>query len=155
MAGTLLVCAAIYCQPITVQHLEDLEYPPIAAQAQIEGKVEVECVLDADGRVEGVEARSGHPILAGAARENAARWTFRIPGGMDAGSKRFVLVYNFRLEGVCHAPHCRRRFMFDSPNTVTVIGQARHWNPKKVRGQTRDVQRILRFLRTPWAARPR
>lgn len=116
-------------EEIAVKHLVGLEYPPVAAQAQIQGRVVVECMLTAEGRVDSAQVRSGHPVLSRAARANAATWVFRIPAGLAPEARVFVLTYDFRLEGICQAPSCTSHFSFDSPAAVTVVTQARHWNP--------------------------
>ena len=125
LLSTLASCA----EEIAMRHLVGLEYPPIAAQAQIQGRVVVKCTLRADGRVQSTEVLTGHPVLSKAARENASKWTFRRPEGPRPEPVVVTLTYAFRLEGVCDAPNCTSMFSFDAPDSVTVVTQARHWNP--------------------------
>jgi TonB family protein len=135
-----VLTAAVLCwsQPagadeITIAHLAGLDYPPIAAQAQIRGKVVLRCLLRNDGRVASVEVVSGHPVLSEAASRNASRWVFRVPARFEGKDPKFTLTYDFKLMGTCRAPNCASDFTFDSPDTVTVTTQARSWNPSSNR----------------------
>jgi len=129
LAAALLWTLAAGSEETTVRRLVGLEYPPIAAQAQIQGKVVLTCVLGSDGRVRSTEVRSGQPVLSEAARANASKWTFHVPAGVRPEARFFTLTYDFRLEGICHAPNCTSSFSFETPDSVTVVTQARHWNP--------------------------
>lgn len=130
VATLFLVCGArAEMDEFTVEHLEGLEYPPLAAQARIEGEVSLSCILTDNGRVQKVEVLSGQPLLARTARDNASNWRFK-PSTISRGTPHaFTLIYRFRLTGTCFAPTCKSDFSFDYPNMVTVMTQARHWNP--------------------------
>jgi TonB family protein len=129
VAVFLLSASAWGGEETSVKHLVALDYPPLAAQAQIQGEVVVKCAINDDGRVKNAEVVSGHPVLAKDARENAAKWAFNPATGSGGESRVFTLIYRFRLEGVCFAPNCTSSFSFDYPNQATVITQARHWTP--------------------------
>ena len=116
---------------VSVKRLVGLRYPPIATQAQIQGDVKVFCKIGADGKVEGTEAVSGHPILAKAARENASQWLFEVPAGNPPQEWTFALTHRFRLEGECEAPSCTSTFVFEYPDSITVLSPAPHWNPSQ------------------------
>jgi periplasmic protein TonB len=53
------------------------EFPPIAKQMNLSGRVEVDLHVDETGKVEKVDAVSGNPILAGAAISASKRWKFQ------------------------------------------------------------------------------
>jgi len=74
----------------------DPQYPPIALQARISGRVELELVSNpATGQVEQVTVVSGHPLLAAAAKESAQHWRF-VPGTDSAShAARVVLEFIF------------------------------------------------------------
>jgi len=55
----------------------DPEFPPIAKQLNLSGKVEVDAHVDEAGKVEKVDAVSGNPILAGAAVNATKHWKFQ------------------------------------------------------------------------------
>lgn len=53
------------------------EFPAIAKQMNLSGRVEVDLHVDETGKVEKVDAVSGNPILAGAAVTASKRWKFQ------------------------------------------------------------------------------
>lgn len=53
------------------------EFPAIAKQLNLSGRVEVDLHVDESGQVEKVDVVSGNPILAGAATSAAKRWKFQ------------------------------------------------------------------------------
>lgn len=55
----------------------DPEFPPIAKQLNLSGKVEVDAHVDETGKVEKVDSVSGNPILAGAAVNATKHWKFQ------------------------------------------------------------------------------
>lgn len=57
-------------------------YPPFAKQLKVSGNVRLEIRIAPDGRVAGVKALSGHPVLASAAIEAARRWVYA-PATLD------------------------------------------------------------------------
>ncbi len=54
-----------------------MEYPLLAAQARLEGKVELLVSLDDQGLVRGVSTLSGSSVLAKAAKTNVMLWRMR------------------------------------------------------------------------------
>ena len=69
-------------------------YPPLAAQARIQGKVELQLTLDqATGGVLGATVVSGHPLLVPSAIEAAKQWRF-VP---DATDQRIGVTLDFSL----------------------------------------------------------
>jgi len=57
-------------------HRVEPEYPRLAKLAGIQGDVVLEALLDKDGRVRNVEAKSGHPMLNEAAKEAVGQWVY-------------------------------------------------------------------------------
>jgi protein TonB len=53
------------------------EYPPVAKQLRLEGKVDLEAIVDETGAVVKVETIDGNPVLARAATEALKRWKFK------------------------------------------------------------------------------
>jgi protein TonB len=54
----------------------DPVYPPLARQAQIQGDVLIDAVIDTDGNVSEMRVISGHPVLIKAALEAVATWKY-------------------------------------------------------------------------------
>ncbi len=52
------------------------EYPEIARQLHLQGKVKIQVIISADGRVTDTKVIGGHPVLAQAAVEALKRWRF-------------------------------------------------------------------------------
>jgi TonB family protein len=95
------------------------EYAPLAQQARIQGDVEIECFLGANGDVTRAEAIKGHPLFQEQARQNALLWKFQRTG--PSGENNTVtLKYQYRLEGeLKYKP--RTSFLVDLPNTIQVV----------------------------------
>lgn len=56
-------------------------YPPEAKQAGIAGRVKLEVQVSPQGKVAGVHALSGHPLLVAAAEEAVRQWEYKPPAG--------------------------------------------------------------------------
>lgn len=52
------------------------EYPTMAKQMRLSGKVEVEATIDMEGNVEKVQVISGNPLLSSAAVAALKKWKF-------------------------------------------------------------------------------
>jgi protein TonB len=53
------------------------EYPAVAKQLRLEGKVELEALVDEHGSVIKVDTVAGNPVLVRAATEALKRWKFK------------------------------------------------------------------------------
>jgi TonB family protein len=130
--GALTCCAAIHAADETgwrVHSLENLDYPAIAASAQLAGTVELSLEIATDGSVAKVTRKSGNELLAQAAEENAKRWRFerQANGIKDSSEESHTLIYVFRLAGECKTQRCPTKFSFESPDRVLVETQPPHW----------------------------
>lgn len=65
------------------------EYPAMAKQMKLTGKVEVDVYLDADGKVEKVESVKGNMILFSAAQRAVKQWKFK-PVKVGAAASKVV-----------------------------------------------------------------
>ena len=52
-------------------------YPPLARQARISGKVVLQAMISKDGNIENLQLISGHPMLAPAAIEAVKQWKYK------------------------------------------------------------------------------
>jgi TonB family protein len=52
------------------------EYPPLAKQMNVTGKVKIEATIAPDGHVTGTKIVGGSPLLVGAAVDAAKKWRF-------------------------------------------------------------------------------
>jgi TonB family protein len=71
------------------------KYPPLAMQARIQGKVELQLAVDvASGEVRRVSVISGHLLLARTAVEAAGQWRFE---ANSAGSETMNMTIEYAL----------------------------------------------------------
>lgn len=68
--------APVYDKDIHYISYEGIEYPPLARQTRLQGVVVIRVKLDAQGKVTGASAISGHELLIQAAIANAKKWQF-------------------------------------------------------------------------------
>lgn len=52
------------------------EYPAIARQLSLAGKVRLETTISADGHVTSIKVVGGNPVLAGSAQDAVKKWRF-------------------------------------------------------------------------------
>jgi hypothetical protein len=138
IAAAVIAMAALFGQEASIQprwrvdKIVGLEYPPVAAQAQIAGLVEVECILSEDGVVKTAHTGRGNDILARAARDNAMKWRFRQNSQGDfsrAEQLSTKILYTFRISGICARNTCPTTFTFEVPDRVLVEVDAPGWQP--------------------------
>lgn len=89
-----------------------LDYPLGAKLKQEEGVVVLAVKSDSKGSVVDARTLFGKQSLAASCIENAKKW--RLKGGIST-----ILVYWFRVEGLCQLP-CASQFIFYPPN-ISVI----------------------------------
>lgn len=74
-------------------------YPPSARQSHISGLVQIQILIDEQGRVISAQALSGHPLLRNAALNAARQAKFTPTKLSDVPVKvQGVITYNFKLE---------------------------------------------------------
>lgn len=73
------------------------EYPPIAHQLKVEGRVDLEVSIAPDGTVENVKILTGDATLTGAAVNALKRWRFE-PFAVDGKPGRAVAVISFTFK---------------------------------------------------------
>jgi TonB family protein len=100
-----------------VIHVESLEYPPLARQAQITGDVRASAWVDGQGSLTLPEVSTGHPLLREAVLNNIRTWKFR---PSLSGSFRLDVTYTFVLEGDPVEGFSVSKVVFDLPNQVRV-----------------------------------
>jgi TonB family protein len=107
-----------------VQRVVSMEYPDLAIQARMQGRIVVECIVDAEGEVtfakvirsEGMTDQ-GRSILGEAVVENVKQWRFQTTSDTDAPSVQ--IEYKFTLEKEAKRKRATR-FVFEFPNLVYV-----------------------------------
>jgi protein TonB len=74
--GVRTHCQILYSQPVKIVRPD---YPALARQTKIQGRVSLKCVIGIDGSVEGIEVKKGHPLLIQAATDAVSKWKFKPP----------------------------------------------------------------------------
>jgi len=70
------------------------EYPPVAKQLKIQGRIELEVFVDAAGLVDNVKVLTGNPALTGTAVNTLKRWRFE-PIVAEGEPARAVAILSF------------------------------------------------------------
>ena len=97
-------------QNARVLHKPPPVYPPEAAEQYVSGKVELEAIIDIDGRVRNLKLISGHPLLAPAAMDAVSQWRYR-PTRLNGNVVEVVTMIevNFNLTIIDEKELKRRR----------------------------------------------
>ncbi len=74
------------------------EYPVLAKQMKLTGRVEIEALIDAEGNVEKTQVVTGNPLLSSAATAALKKWKFT-PFTSDGKPTRVstTISFDFRL----------------------------------------------------------
>lgn len=74
-------------------------YPHIAAVSGIQGQVKLHAIIGRDGKIQSLNAISGHPLLLHAALDAVAQWRYRpyVLNGEAVEVETFITV-NFKKE---------------------------------------------------------
>lgn len=74
------------------------DYPPMAKQLKIAGKVEVDVTIDTDGNVENVKIISGNAMLTGSVVSAVKKWKFTPFTAEGAPTKAVAaLQFDFKM----------------------------------------------------------
>jgi protein TonB len=73
------------------------EYPAMARQLKLVGRVEVEATVDVEGKVENAKIVSGNPVLGTAAVNAMKRWKFT-PFVADGKTTRALTTITFEFK---------------------------------------------------------
>jgi TonB family protein len=105
--------APILDEDVNVWQFAEMPYPLAANLSNVQGVVVVRAQVDDLGRVRSAIALSGAAKLFPDAVANIKKWEFQ-PNGL----KTVVVVYDFRLEGLCNG--ITSHFVFRRPNVASV-----------------------------------
>jgi hypothetical protein len=119
------MCTFVYARPqqdemiedkdINVVAFEDVQYPPLAHIAHVQGIVVVKVGLNDRGQVVNATVLSGNFILRAVSVENAKKWVFGPPA-----KKTAIIVYNYKIfEGRCN--HDSTLFVLQGNNIASVM----------------------------------
>ncbi len=76
----------------------DPEYPPLAKQMRLSGRVQVDCYIDPAGAVEKVTILDGNPLFSSSINRAMKQWKFKpVEASGKATNAVANFVFNFRL----------------------------------------------------------
>lgn len=99
---------------IQVIHFADIQYPPLARAAVVQGIVVMRAKLNADGDVTEASALSGSEHLVSSCLDNVKKWCFK-PNSRNT----VIVLYNFRIGKETKQSDCKH-FKVDPPNFATI-----------------------------------
>lgn len=82
LGSSVITCTKLWAQDTTSETKRKLktkvmpEYPAIARQLSLAGKVKLETTVAADGHVTTTKVIGGNPVLASAAQDAVKKWRF-------------------------------------------------------------------------------
>jgi TonB-like protein len=111
----------VYDDTVRPVHIEELKYPSVLQAANVHGIVVVMVKLNDNGQAVSASAVSGPRQLIKTAVDNSMKWRFE-----PNPQKSAVIIYDFRLEGVCGGGDlvCSSMFSYRRPNIAVITGQA-------------------------------
>lgn len=95
------------------------EYPVLARQAGIAGRVRLHCVSQLDSEPPVCSVVTGHEALGRAAKANAEQWRFRV-GKASSGGVDLIYQFSLTRSGSTHERPLAT-FVFTFPNIITIV----------------------------------
>jgi hypothetical protein len=105
-----------------IVHFQTPNYPEIAWQSQVEGKVSLKVLVYKDGRFDFTGAAVGNPLLVAAAKENLCSWNFASNDSADP--LPLTVEFEYRIDKVRTSAQLTTQVTYDLPNRVTVVAPA-------------------------------
>ena len=102
-----------------VTHFQAPNYPPMAWQAKVHGKVTLKILVYKDGRFGFTDTVVGPPALVSAAKENLCSWTFA--SGQSDVPLPLTVEYEYRIDKSHTSTELDAQVTYDLPNRVTVV----------------------------------
>jgi TonB family protein len=106
---------------IRVKHMIVPAYPRLAWFAQLQGTVNVDIEVGADGKVRSARATGAHNLLDQAAEENVRNWLFAPSGSVGASATKLTVKYVYKLEGKKQHELSAPKITLDLPDAITIV----------------------------------
>jgi TonB family protein len=120
---SLTMAAAAFSQSaadLRVKHMVVPVYPRLAWFAQLQGTVNVDIEVGADGRVRSARATGAHNLLDQAAEENVRNWLF-VPSDVAGSATKLTVKYVYKLEGKKQHELSAPEITLDLPDAITIV----------------------------------
>jgi hypothetical protein len=102
-----------------VMHFQAPNYPELAWQGKVHGKVTLKILVHKDGRFGFAEDPAGPPALVSAAKENLCSWTFA--SNQSENPLPLTVEYEYRIDKSKTSAQLNTEVTYDLPNHVTVV----------------------------------
>ncbi len=115
LIALLFLTVSPQAQPRLPIHVESLNYPPLARQAQLQGDVVLLAHIGTDGSISIPILKSGHPLLLRVAADNLKKWKFQ-----SGEEREMEITYHFKLAEP-PSDSLQTECAFDLPDSVIVF----------------------------------
>jgi len=102
-----------------VTHFQAPNYPELAWQSRVHGKVSLKILVYKDGRFGFTDTVTGPPALVSAAKENLCSWTFAANQSEDP--LPLTVEYEYRIDKGRSSAQLNAEVTYDLPNHVTIV----------------------------------
>jgi hypothetical protein len=102
-----------------VTHIQAPNYPEVAWQEKVHGKVTLKILVHKDGRFGFAQDPVGPPALVSAAKENLCSWTFA--SNQSESPLPLTVEYEYRIDKSKTSAQLNTEVTYDLPNHVTVV----------------------------------
>jgi Gram-negative bacterial TonB protein C-terminal len=102
-----------------VTHFQAPNYPEVAWQSKVHGKVTLKILVHKDGRFAFTDTVVGPPALVSAAKENLCSWTFA--SNQSENPLPLTVEYEYRIDKSRASAQLSTEVTYDLPNHVTVV----------------------------------
>jgi len=111
--------APVLAETPRVTHFQAPNYPEIAWQENVRGKVTLKILVHKDGRFGFAEDPVGPPALVSAAKQNLCSWTFAT--NRSENPLPLTIEYEYRIDKTKTSAQLNTEVTYDLPNHVTVV----------------------------------
>jgi len=102
-----------------VTHFQAPNYPELAWQSRVHGKVSLKILVYKDGRFGFTDAVAGPPALVSAAKENLCSWTFA--ANQSDQPLPLTVEYEYRIDKGRSSAQLNVEVTYDFPNHITIV----------------------------------
>jgi len=102
-----------------VTHFTAPNYPEMAWQSKVHGKVTLKILVHKDGRFSFAEDPAGPPALVSAAKQNLCMWTFA--SNQSDAPLPLTVEYEYRIDKSRASAQLNAEVTYDLPNHVRVV----------------------------------
>ena len=118
--ATTVVALSQSAADLHVKHMVVPVYPRLAWFAQLQGTVNVDIEVGADGKVRSARAIGAYNLLDQAAEQNVRSWIF-VPSNVVGSVTKLTVKYVYKLEGKKQHELSAPEITLDLPDAITIV----------------------------------